>query len=261
VPSMVWQVLESPDLLKRDTSSVQGVGYGGAPASPELLRRIHQHFGVTITSSNGYGMTETSAISTINNSVDYIRKPDSIGRPVAVVDVKVVDSAGRTLPSGEIGELCIRGPNIVRGYWNKPDATASTFRDGWCHSGDIARIDAEGFVYIVDRAKDMLIRGGENIYCVEVENALYDHPAVMDAAVIGVAHPELGEEVKAVVQVEPGQELGEDDVRRWVAEELADFKVPAYVEVRTGPLPRNASGKLLKNVLRGEGEVSFAETM
>jgi long-chain acyl-CoA synthetase len=249
VPSMVWQVLESPDLLKRDTSSVMGVGYGGAPASPELVRRIHQHFG-TITSSNGYGMTETSAISTINNSIDYIRKPDSIGRPVAVVDVKVIDAAGRTLPCGEIGELCIRGPNIVRGYWNKPEATAATFRDGWCHSGDIARIDAEGFVYIVDRAKDMLIRGGENVYCVEVEDVLYSHPAVMDAAVVGIPHQVLGEEVGAVVQVTSGAAVSEGELQAYVAERLARFKVPVRIDLRLEPLPRNANGKILKRELR-----------
>ena len=249
VPSMVWQVLESPDLLKRDTSSVMNVGYGGAPASPELVRRIHQHFG-TVTSSNGYGMTETSAISTINNSIDYLRKPDSIGRPVAVVDVKVVDSAGRTLPCGEIGELCIRGPNIVRGYWNKPEASAATFRDGWCHSGDIARIDDEGFVYIVDRAKDMLIRGGENVYCVEVEDVLYSHPAVMDAAVVGIPHQVLGEEVGAVVQVTPGAAVTEGELQAYVAERLARFKVPVRIDLRLEPLPRNANGKILKRELR-----------
>jgi len=249
VPSMVWQVLESPDLLKRDTSSVMAVGYGGAPASPELVRRIGQHF-KTATPSNGYGMTETSAISTVNNGVDYVAKPDSIGRPVAVVEVKVVDAQGRTLACGEVGELCIKGPNIVRGYWNKPEATAQTFRDGWCHSGDIARIDAEGFVYIVDRANDMLIRGGENVYCVEVEDVLYSHPAVMDAAVVGIPHPILGEEVGAVVQVTPGASVTEDELRRFVAERLARFKVPVRIDLRLEPLPRNANGKILKRDLR-----------
>jgi long-chain acyl-CoA synthetase len=249
VPSMVWQVLESPDLAKRDTSSVMAVGYGGAPASPELVRRIREHF-KTATPSNGYGMTETSAISTVNNGVDYIAKPDSIGRPVAVVDVKIVDSEGRTLQCGEVGELCIRGPNVVRGYWNKPEATAQTFRDGWCHSGDIARIDAEGFVYIVDRAKDMLIRGGENVYCVEVEDVLYSHPAVMDAAVVGIPHPILGEEVGAVVQITPGTSVTEDELRRHVAERLARFKVPVRIDLRPEPLPRNANGKILKKELR-----------
>jgi long-chain acyl-CoA synthetase len=251
VPSMVWQVLESPSFASRDTSSVSSVSYGGAPASPELVRRIHAAF-PRVQPTNGYGMTETSAISTMNVGRDYQRKPDSIGVPVAVVDVKIVDEAGRTLPAGEVGELCIRGPNIVRGYWNKPEATADTFREGWCHSGDIARIDEEGFVYIVDRAKDMVIRGGENVYCVEVEDALYSHPAVMDAAVVGLPHPVLGEEVGAVVQIKPLAYASEEELRKHVAEHLAGFKVPVRIELRDAPLPRNANGKILKRQLRDE---------
>ena len=147
------------------------------------------------------------------------------------------------------------------GYWGKPEATAETVIDGWLHTGDIGRVDEDGYLYITDRAKDMIIRGGENIYCVEIEQRLVEHPEIADAAVIGVPHPELGEEVKAVVQLADGSGLTEADVRTWVAEVLANFKVPAYVELTHDKLPRNASGKLLKNVLRGEGEVSFAETM
>jgi long-chain acyl-CoA synthetase len=251
VPSMVWQVLESPEFARRDTSSVTGIGYGGAPAAPELARRIERAF-PPVVASNGYGMTETSAMSTANSGFDYLRKPDSIGRPVAVVDVKVVDADGRTLPPGEIGELCIRGPNIVKGYWNKPQATAATFRDGWCHSGDIARIDDEGFVYIVDRAKDMVIRAGENVYCVEVEDALYSHGAVMDAAVVGLPHRVLGEEVAAVVQIAPHAYASEEELRKHVAERLAGFKVPVHIELRREPLPRNENGKILKRRLRDE---------
>jgi long-chain acyl-CoA synthetase len=150
----------------------------------------------------------------------------------------------------------------MKGYWGKPDATAEAIDpDGWLHTGDIGKLDDEGFLTITDRLKDMIIRGGENIYCVEIENRLVEHPAVADAAVIGVPHPELGEEVKAVVQVETGNTLTADDVRSWVRETLAEFKVPVFVDLQDDPLPRNASGKLLKNVLRGEGEVSFAETM
>ena len=147
------------------------------------------------------------------------------------------------------------------GYWGKPEATAETVIDGWLHTGDIGRVDSDGYLYITDRAKDMIIRGGENIYCVEIEQRLVENPEIADAAVIGVPHPELGEEVKAVVQLADGSKLTEADVRAWVAEALANFKVPAYVELTNDKLPRNASGKLLKNVLRGEGEVSFAETM
>jgi long-chain acyl-CoA synthetase len=150
----------------------------------------------------------------------------------------------------------------MKGYWGKPEATADAIdADGWLHTGDIGSVDDEGFLSITDRMKDMIIRGGENIYCVEIENRLVEHPAIADAAVIGVPHPELGEEVKAVVQVEPGHSLTEDDVRTWVRATLAEFKVPVYIELRNEPLPRNASGKLLKNVLRGEGVVSFEETM
>ena len=160
-----------------------------------------------------------------------------------------------------MGEVWIKGPIIMPGYWNKPEATAETVTDGWLHSGDLGYVDADGYLYITDRAKDMLIRGGENIYCAEIENRLAEHPDIAEAAIVGVPHPTLGEEVKAVVRPEPGHTVTADQVRSWVAETLANFKVPEHVEVVTENLPRNASGKLLKNVLRGKGEVSFAETM
>jgi long-chain acyl-CoA synthetase len=249
VPTMVWQVLQSPDFGKRDISSVTSVGYGGAPAPPELVRRIEELLPGRVP-SNGYGLTETSSVTTMNAAVDYLRRPDSVGRPVAVVDVKVVDDDGRALPVGEIGELWIRGPNIVKGYWNNPEATAAAITDGWLHSGDLARLDDEGFVYIVDRAKDMLIRGGENVYCAEVEGALFEHPAVYDAAVIGIPHHELGEEVGAVVRLKEGETATEGDLRRHVAERLAAFKVPVKVWFVDDELPRNPAGKVLKRELR-----------
>ena len=251
VPAMVWQVLDSPDFAKRDTSSVQAIGYGGAPAPPELVRRIKEHF-PTGSPSNGYGLTETSSVSTMNAGDDYFRKPESVGPPVPVVDVKVVEENGAEAPPGEVGELWIKGPNIVKGYWNKPEATAATFTDGWLHSGDVARIDDEGFVYIVDRAKDMLIRGGENVYCVEVEAALYEHPDVADAAVIGIPHPVLGEEVGAVVQLRPGATVTDDELKTHVGTRLAAFKVPVRFWFRDEPLPRNPAGKIVKRELREE---------
>ena len=251
VPSMVWQVLESPDFTRRDLSSVVAVTYGGAPAAPELVRRIKQSFPKS-SASNGYGLTETSALTCSNAGVDYERKPDSVGVPVALCDVKVIDADGTTLPLGEVGELCIRGANVVRGYFRKPEATALSFRDGWLHTGDVARVDEEGFVYILDRAKDMLIRGGENIYCVEVEDVLYSHPAVMDAAVIGIAHRVLGEEVGAIVQLAPSSTATAEELREYAAERLAGFKVPVRIEVRTEPLPRNPNGKIMKRELKRE---------
>jgi long-chain acyl-CoA synthetase len=261
VPTMVWRVCEHPDRHAFDTGSVTILAFGGSPSAAELQRKIHETFPNVRTTSNAYGLTETSSVATVLTGEDSARKPDSVGRPMPVVDVRIDDGDGGSLPPGATGEVCIRGPILMPGYWGKPEATAEAIRDGWLHTGDVGHLDDEGFLYITDRAKDMIIRGGENVYCVEIENRLVEHPAVADAAVIGVPHPSLGEEVKAVVQVEPGAEVSEADVRAWVATELADFKVPTYVELRDEKLPRNASGKLLKNLLRGTGDVSLAETL
>ena len=262
VPTMVWRVCEYPGRHDYDTSTVKTVAFGGSPSADELQRKVSDTFPNVRSTSNASGLTETASVATVISGPDAKRKPDSVGPPVPTVEVRIVDPLNQPLPTGETGEVCIRGPILMKGYWNKPEATAEAIdADGWLHSGDIGHLDDEGYLTITDRKKDMIIRGGENIYCVEIENRLVEHPAVADAAIIGVPHPELGEEVKAVVQLESGHALSEDDIRAWVRAELADFKVPAYVELRTEPLPRNASGKLLKNVLRGEGEVSFAETM
>ena len=249
VPAMAWQVLESPDFAKYDTSSVEGISYGGAPSAPDLVQRIKQQF-PKVQPGNGYGLTETSSITTQNTAEDYQNRPESAGPCVPVCDMKVVDETGKELPPGSIGELWIKGPNVVKGYWNKPEATEASFSDGWLHSGDLVRIDEEGFVFILDRAKDMLIRGGENIYCVEVEGALYSHPAVMDAAVVAIPHKVLGEEVGAVVQLAPGKTVSEEELKAHVAKLLANFKVPIKIEMRNEPLPRNANGKILKGELR-----------
>jgi long-chain acyl-CoA synthetase len=241
---------------------VTTVAFGGSPSADELLRKVADTFPNVRSTANAYGLTETSSVATVINGDDAKRKPWSVGPPVPTVEVRIVDAANTPLAQGETGEVCIRGPILMKGYWNKPEATAEAIDpEGWLHTGDIGHLDEEGYLAITDRKKDMIIRGGENVYCVEIENRLVDHPAIADAAIIGVPHAELGEEVKAVVQLEPGETLTENEVRDWVRAELADFKVPAYVDLRTEPLPRNASGKLLKNVLRGEGEVSFAETM
>ena len=259
VPAMVMQIIDSPDFAQRDTSSVRSISYGGAPAPPDLVRRIKEHFPVGAP-SNGYGLTETSAMSTMNSGDDYVRKPDSVGPPVPVCDVAVVpeDYEGAEPPPGQApdpdrtGELWIKGPNVVRGYWHRDEDTAQSFTVGWLHTGDVARIDEEGFVHIVDRTKDMIIRGGENVYCVEVEAALYAHPAVADCAVIGVPHPVLGEEVGAVIVLHPGHEVAADELTRFVGERLAAFNVPTRYWFRSQPLPRNPAGKVLKRQLRDE---------
>ncbi len=261
VPTMVWRVCEYPDRHDFDTSSVTSVAFGGSPSADELQRKVRETFPNVTSTSNAYGLTESSSVATVINGQDAIDKPTSVGPPVPVVEVRIVGADGTVLAQGGTGEVQLKGPIIMAGYWNKPEATADTVVDGWLKTGDIGYLDEDNFLFITDRAKDMIIRGGENIYCVEIEQRLVDHPSIADAAVIGVAHPSLGEEVKAVVQTEPGRTVTEDEIRTWVAEKLANFKVPTYIDIQTEKLPRNASGKLLKNVLRGEGEVSFAETM
>ncbi|WP_084400048.1 class I adenylate-forming enzyme family protein [Henriciella aquimarina] len=250
VPAIAWQVLEHPDREKYDLSSIQVVSYGGAPSAPELVSTIKKRF-PEAAPGNGWGMTETCATVTLNLGEDYVNRPDSAGAPPLAVDLKIVGPDGQTLPPGEVGELWCKSPSNCKAYWNRPDATAETFHEGWVITGDLARLDEEGFLYLVDRAKDMLIRGGENIYSIEVEHALYDHPAVMDAAVVGIPHKVLGEEVGAVVQLTPGKSVTEDELRAHVASQLAAFKVPVEIQFQTEPLPRNANGKILKPDLRG----------
>ena len=259
VPAMVMQVIDSPEFASRDTSSVQSISYGGAPCPPDLVRRIKQHF-PTGAPGNGYGLTETSAMTTMNAGDDYVRKPNSVGPPAPICDVAVVPEEweGEEPPADQpadpdrIGELWIKGPNVVRGYWNRPDATSAAFTRGWLHTGDVAKIDEEGFVHIVDRAKDMIIRGGENVYCVEIEAALHEHPAVADCAVIGVPHPVLSEEVGAVIVLRPGMDVGADELSRHVRERLAAYNVPSRYWFRGEALPRNPAGKILKRELRTE---------
>jgi acyl-CoA synthetase (AMP-forming)/AMP-acid ligase II len=249
VPTIAWQLLEHPDRDKYDLSSLEAIAYGGAPSAPELVKRIYTEFGAL--PGNGWGMTETMATVTSHSSEDYLNRPTSAGPPVAVADLKIVAEDGVTeLPVGEVGELWARGPMIVKGYWNKPDASAETFVNGWVRTGDLARLDEEGFCYVVDRAKDMVIRGGENIYSTEVENVLYAHPAVTDCALIGLPHRTLGEEPAAVVHLCPGCEASEAELQAWVRERLAVFKTPVAIRFVAETLPRNANGKILKKDLK-----------
>jgi long-chain acyl-CoA synthetase len=259
VPAMVMQVLDSPNLSAHDTSSIRSVSYGGAPAQPEPGRRIKAAWPVG-QPSNGYGLTETSSVTSMNSGTDYIGKPDSVGPPVPVSDVAVLpeEFAGEepddTIPRGPDvrGELWIKGPQVVRGYWNRPEETSLTFTRGWLHTGDVARLDADNFIYIVDRAKDMIIRGGENVYSVQVEAALFEHPAVADCAVIGVPEPTLGEEVGAVIVLRPGHKVAAEELSQHVRDRLAGFMVPTHIWFRDEPLPRNPAGKVLKRALRDE---------
>jgi long-chain acyl-CoA synthetase len=260
VPTIMWRIVESPNFENYDLSTVVRVSYGGAPAAAELVQRIHERFPkVRKTLATAYGLTESASVATSNTGDDYRTHPDSVGRPAPTVEIKVVDADDHPAPTGDTGEIWLRGPTIMRrGYWNRPDATAEALTpDGWFRSGDIGRFDEDGFLYLVDRAKDMIIRGGENVYCVEVEEALFEHPDVIDAAVVGVPHKVLGEEVKAVVQLKEGSATNAGDLRTHCAGRLANFKVPEHVDLRDEPLPRNPAGKVLKNLLRGD-ETSFS---
>ncbi len=261
VPTMIWRTCEFPGRGDYDTSSITSVAFGGSPSALELQRMIRDTFPNVRATSNAYGLTESSSVATVHLAGSQVDRPDSVGLPVPVVDIAIAGPDGAHLGSHEQGEVLLRGPIIMPGYWNRPDATAQTVRNGWLHTGDLGHVDDEGYLFITDRAKDMIIRGGENVYCVEIEQRLVEHPQVADAAVVGVPHPALGEEVKAVVELVDGAEVTDAELQAWVAESLAAFKVPSTVERWPDKLPRNASGKLLKNVLRGEGAVSFAETM
>lgn len=230
--------------------SLTALNTGGAAAPPGLVGGLTARYGSRIEPRNGYGLTETSGGVLANFGAEYRSWPDSVGRPTPVTEVRIAGADGSPLPDGEVGELWLRGQSLVRGYWGDPAATRLAFQGGWFRTGDLAVL-REGRVGIVDRIKDMVIRGGENVYCVEVEGVLHDHPAVLDAAVLGISHPVLGEEVGAVVQVRGGAVVTADALRAHVGAVLAGFKVPARVVLREEALPRNAAGKVLKRELRG----------
>jgi long-chain acyl-CoA synthetase len=253
VPTMSRELLNHPDWTKRDTSSLRGLGGGGAALQPDLVHKIAgalKHG----QPSTGYGMTETHGIITANAAKWFVSKPASCGPHVPTLDVKLVDEDGNDLPPGPdtVGILCVRGSIVIKGYLNREDATSESIRDGWLNTGDVARIDEDGFIYIVDRAKDMVIRGGENVYCSEVETAIYHNDAVAEAAVFGIPDERLGEEVAAVIVLHPGASLTEDQLREFLSSSLAKHKIPAKVWFRDEPIPRNANGKFLKRELRKE---------
>jgi long-chain acyl-CoA synthetase len=252
VPTQSWDMLESPSFSKYDTSSLASVGGGGAPAPAKLVDRVEKGF--TRGRPNiGYGMTETNAFGPSNTGDDYVTHPTSTGRArTSILDIEIRDDDGAPVPTGTRGQIWMRGPNIIRGYWNKPEATAETIVDGWLASGDLGRIDGEGFLYIEDRAKDMVLRAGENVYCAEVESAIYEHEDVYEAAVFGVPHERLGEEVGCVILRQSGSDLDADALQDFLAESISPFKVPSRIAFADSQLPRNASGKILKRDLRDQ---------
>jgi long-chain acyl-CoA synthetase len=252
VPTQAHDLIESPRFATTDTSSLVSVGGGGAAAPPELVARIEGSF-ARGRPQIGYGMTETNAFGPGNSGDDYVRRPASTGRTLLpTAPIRVVDPAtGEQLPAGEVGEVCLRGPHLFRGYWNRPDETREVLTpDGWLRTGDLGYVDDDGFLFLVDRAKDLVIRGGENISCTEVENIVFTHPDVYECACFGLPHERLGEELAVAVYPKPGRTIDPDALRAHVAEHLAAFKVPSRVFVWREQLPRNASGKILKRALR-----------
>ena len=256
VPVMAREVISHPDFAKTDTSSLLNLGGGGAQLQPDLVGKIDEQV-ATARPSTGYGMTETCGIITSIGADYFVDKPASCGPAMPVFETKVVDpESGAERPKGDPGELWVRGGHVIRGYLNRPEATAETIVDGWLKTGDMAREDEDGFLYIVDRIKDMVLRGGENIYCAEVESAIFDHPAVAECTVFGVADDRLGEEVGVAIYLAPGQSTGAEDIREHCAARLAKFKIPRYIWFTNEALPRNASGKFLKRELRDALQVS-----
>jgi acyl-CoA synthetase (AMP-forming)/AMP-acid ligase II len=248
VPTIYWLLLAQMKLKDYDCNSLRNIIYGGAPASPELVRRLREEF-PSARLGNGYGLTECSSLATFLPDEYAMQKPDSVGPPVPTMQVRIVNDAGKDVAPGKIGEVLLKGPSVVDGYWQDPDATRETFVQGWLHTGDMGRLDEEGFLYIVDRKKDMIIRGGENIYCVEIENVLESHPGVFQAAVVGEPDKVFGEQVKAYIVPNPGHSLTEDQILDFCEDHLADFKIPKYVEF-VDALPRNPAGQVDKRVLR-----------
>jgi long-chain acyl-CoA synthetase len=246
--AMTGDLVAAAERTKRDLSSLVTVGGGGAPRAPAQVRNIDRAFAKAMPNT-GWGMTETNAIGTGIAGRDYLDHPESSGRCSAVLDLRIVDEDGSELPPGERGELQVRGSSVFRGYWNRPDADAETFvEDGWMRTGDVAYLDDEGFLYIVDRIKDLVIRGGENIGCGAVEAALLEHPDVLEAGVYGVPDERLGEELGATVYAQTS--LDDEALRAFLEPRLARFEIPRYLRFADGPLPRTASGKILKRQLR-----------
>ncbi len=242
VPTMYVALMHQPERADHDTSALRMCLSGGAALPVEVLRGFEEAFGVAVL--EGYGLSETSPVASFNHP-DRERKPGSIGTPIRDVQMRLVDAGDGDVAQGEVGEIVIRGPNVMKGYWHRPDATAEAIRDGWFHTGDLARTDEDGYFYIVDRKKDLIIRGGYNVYPREIEEVLYEHPAVAEAAVIGLPHPALGEEVGAAVALKPGAVITAEELRDYVKAQVAAYKYPRHVWI-VDALPKGPTGKIQK---------------
>ena len=249
VPSMAYELLLSEEFDKHDTSSLSGYGCGGTACPTHLPGLIYQKAPKSFPGT-GYGMTETNGTTASSSGDLFKHKPHSTGIIAPIVEVDIRDDAGRSLPLNTSGEIFVKSPTVVQGYWNKPEATTESFVDGWLRTGDIGYVDDEGYVFIVDRAKDMIIRGGENIYSAEIETALQQHPGVHEVAAFGVPHEVLGEELCVAIIPMKGHTLTEQEIADFMRARVAHYKVPAHIEIRSEPFPRNATGKVLKKALR-----------
>ena len=249
VPMMSREILLHPDFPIRNTSSLKSMGGGGAAVHPDLTKKMHETM-ENAAPNAGYGMTETCGIISALSGEYLVDRPASVGRAMPTFEARCVDGAGNTVPVGEPGELWVRGACVIKGYLNRPEATAETITDGWLHTGDVAYMDEDEFIYLVDRAKDMVLRGGENVYCAEVESVLFAHDAVAECVVFGVEDERLGEEVAAAVFLKQGSAAGVQQLREHLKEKLASYKIPRYIWLVDVPLPRNANGKFVKREVR-----------
>ncbi|HEV3231157.1 MAG TPA: AMP-binding protein, partial [Candidatus Dormibacteraeota bacterium] len=248
VPTMYFALLNHPERSTYDTSSLRLCVSGGAAIPEQVINSWEQATGTKIL--EGYGLSETSPTATFNQ-LDLGTKVGSIGKPIWGVEVKIFDDAGQEVPQGERGEIVIKGHNVMKGYWRKPEATAEAIKDGWFHSGDIGFVDDEGFIFIVDRKKEMIIRGGFNVYPREIEEVLYTHPAVAEAAVIGLPDEKFGEEVHAVVAPKPGMEIDAGELTAWIKERVAAYKYPRTIRV-VKELPKGPTGKIMKREIKAD---------
>jgi len=258
VPMMSREMLIHPDFSKRDTSSLKSMGGGGAAVQPDLTKKMNDTM-QNAAPSAGYGMTETCGIISALSGEYLVDRPSSVGRAMPTFEARCVDGEGKTVPTGETGELCVRGACVIKGYLNRPEATEETITDGWLHTGDIAYMDEDDFIYLVDRAKEMVLRGGENVYCAEVENAIFAQEGVSECVVFGVEDERLGEEVAAAIYPKEGASIDISQLRAALKEKLSSYKIPRYIWLVDAPLPRNANGKFVKREVRDALELADAQ--